>query len=70
MGVWVLKKRNKFHNVKVRLRKMKKRPKHPQISTLGVNYHVNNVNIGKSPPYFQSRRESVAPVWSGWWLCC
>jgi len=49
---------------------MKKRPNHPQISTLGVNYHVNNVNIGKSPPYFQSRRESVAPVWSGWWLCC
>ena len=29
MGVWVLKKRNKFHNVKVRLRKMKKRPKQP-----------------------------------------
>ena len=29
IGVWVFKKRNKFHNVKVELRKMKKRPKQP-----------------------------------------
>jgi len=36
---------------------MKRRPFYPLISSLGVKKAVNNVNITKSPPYFQSRRE-------------
>ena len=36
---------------------MKISPFYPLISSLGVKMAVNIVNIVKSPPYFQSRRE-------------
>ena len=39
------------------LRKVKKSPFYPIISSLGVKMAVNIVNIIKSPLYFQSRRE-------------
>ena len=39
------------------LRKVKKSPFYPLISSLGVKMAVNTVNMMKSPPYFQSRRE-------------
>jgi len=50
------------------LRKAKRRSFHPLISSLGVKMVVNTVNIVKSPPYFQSRRESPSIskcVWDG-----
>ena len=37
--------------------KVKRSPFYPLISSLGVKMVVNTVNIVKSPPYFQSRRE-------------
>ena len=43
--------------VKVVLRKAERRSFYPLISSLGVKMVVNIVNIAKSPPYFQSRRE-------------
>ena len=39
------------------LRKVKRSPFYPLISSLGVKMAVNIVNIIKSPLYFQSRRE-------------
>jgi hypothetical protein len=39
------------------LRKMKRSPFYPLISSLGVKGAVNIVNIIKPPPNFQSRRE-------------
>ena len=43
--------------VKNVLRKVKRSPFYPLISSLGVKMAVNIVNIIKSPLYFQSRRE-------------
>ena len=43
--------------VKNVLRKGKRSQFYPLISSLGVKMVVNTVNIVKSPPYFQSRRE-------------
>ena len=43
--------------VKNVLRKVKRSPFYPLISSLGVKMTVNTVNIIKSPLYFQSRRE-------------
>ena len=43
--------------VKNVLRKVKRSPFYPLISSLGVKMAVNIVNIIKSPPNFQSRRE-------------
>ena len=43
--------------VKNVLRKVKRSPFYPLISSLGVKIVVNTVNITKSPLYFQSRRE-------------
>ena len=37
--------------------KVKRSPFYPLISSLGVKMAVNTVNMMKSPPYFQSRRE-------------
>ena len=42
--------------VKMLLKLMEKRSKHPPFSTLGVNIPINIVNITKTPLYFQSRR--------------
>jgi len=39
------------------LRKVKRSPFYPLISTLGVKMTVNIVNIMKTPLYFHSRRE-------------
>ena len=44
-------------SVKDMLRKVKRRPFYPLISSLGVKMAVNIVNNTKSPLYFQSRRE-------------
>ena len=44
--------------VKNVLRKVKRSPFYPLISSLGVKMAVNIVNIIKSPLYFQSRRET------------
>jgi hypothetical protein len=43
---------------------MKRRPFYPFISSLGVKKAVNNVNITKPPPYFQSRRE-ITSIFGG-----
>ena len=43
---------------------MKKRPFYPLISSLGVKMAVNIVNMMKSPPNFQSRRE-ISPILKG-----
>ena len=70
IGVWDIKKmkimrkcrgsagnKGLLTTVKVVLRKAERRPFYPLISSLGVKMGVNTVNIIKSPPYFQSRRE-------------
>ena len=44
--------------VKDVLKKVKKSPFYPLISSLGVKTDVNTVNIIKPPLYFQSRRET------------
>ena len=46
------------------LRKVKRSPFYPLISSLGVKMTVNTVNIIKSPPNFQSRRE-LSPILEG-----
>ena len=46
------------------LRKVKKSPFYPLISSLGVKMAVNIVNIIKPPLYFQSRRE-ISPNLEG-----
>ena len=43
--------------VKNVLKKGKRSQFYPLISSLGVKMVVNTVNIVKSPPYFQSRRQ-------------
>ena len=43
--------------VNMLLKLKQKGSKHPPFSTLGVNILINIVNITKTPPYFQSRRE-------------
>mgnify|MGYP001280752653 CR=1 FL=1 len=77
IGVWDIKKmkimrkcRGTVENkgllttVKVMLRKVKRSPFYPLISSLGVKMAVNIVNIIKSPLYFQSRRE-ISPNLEG-----
>jgi len=46
------------------LKKVKRSPFYPLISSLGVKMAVNIVNIIKSPPNFQSRRE-ISPNLEG-----
>ena len=46
------------------LRKVKRSPFYPLISSLVVKMAVNIVNIIKSPPNFQSRRE-LSPILEG-----
>ena len=46
------------------LRKVKRSPFYPLISSLVVKMAVNIVNIVKSPPYFQSRRK-ISPNLEG-----
>ena len=43
--------------VNILLKLKEKGSKHPPFSTLGANIPINIVNISKTPPYFQSRRE-------------
>jgi len=70
IGVWDIKKmkimrkcrgsagnKGLLTTVKVVLRKAERRSFYPLISSLGVKMGVNTVNIIKSPPNFQSRRE-------------
>ena len=74
IGVWDIKKMKtiskcrgtagntrQLTTVKVMLRKAERRSFYPLISSLGVKMAVNIVNIMKSPPYFQSRRE-ISPI--------
>ena len=44
-------------SVKEMLRKVKRRPFYPLISSLGVKMAVNTVNITKPPLHFHSRHE-------------
>ncbi|HJM45674.1 MAG TPA: hypothetical protein QGF44_01720 [Candidatus Nitrosopelagicus sp.] len=52
-------------SVKEMLRKAKRRPFYPLISSLGVKIAVNIVNITKTPPYFHSRHEISTKMRAG-----